>query len=95
MSGILTRFSTGQMGWLHPSQPFKQFSPHGHPKLLLKNDITTYDKQGSNETLITKKFFSRTGGYASGIIVAITHTFNELFIAISLTLFSQFCVAKT
>ena len=39
LSGILTRTSTGQMGWLHPSQPFKQFSSHGHPKLKLKNDM--------------------------------------------------------
>jgi len=43
---------------------------------MLKNEITTYDKQGSNVTLITKKFFSRTSGYAAGIIVAITNTFN-------------------
>ena len=38
LPGILTRTSTGQMGWLHPSQPFEQFSSHGHPKLILKND---------------------------------------------------------
>ena len=53
---------------------------------------TPYD--GLNNTLNATYFCSRTIRYAAGIIVAITHTFDQFVIAISMALFIQFLVAE-